>query len=270
MVSHTPLPAPCVILNEAQLAENIGAAARAMLNFGLTDLRLVRPRDGWPQSRAWASASGANLPLDEARVFERLEDAIADLQLVLATTARPREALLPVLTPREAALALTGAAANARTGLLFGGERAGLGAADIALCQGIVTIPVASLHTSLNLAQAVAINAYEWRMTQDSRPPPRFTPGPPAADAAALIGFYGQLESELESAGFFHPPEKRQTMVRNLRVLFGRAGLTDQEVRTLRGVVTALSRGRGRVLAKIAAAKASAARPDTPSGDDPA
>ena len=267
MPSHTPPAAPCVILNEPQLAENIGAAARAMLNFGLTELRLVRPRDGWPQPRAWASASGADQPLEDALVFERLEDAIADLQLVLATTARPREALLPVLTPREAAKSLAARATHVRGGLLFGGERAGLATADIALCQGIVTIPVSTLHTSLNLAQAVAINAYEWRMTQDARPPARFAPAPPPATGAALLGFYGQLEGELEAAGFFHPPEKRETMVRNLRVLFGRTGMTDQEVRTLRGVVTALAKGRGRVLAKIAAAKARAeGRPEA--GDD--
>ncbi len=259
--THLPaphLPAPCVILSEPQLAENIGSVARAMLNFGLTDLRLVRPRDGWPQSRAWASASGAEAPLEAARVFERLEDAIADLHLVFATTARPREALLPVLTPREGAERLARRPADHAVGLLFGGERAGLATSDIALCQAIITIPVSPLHTSLNLAQAVALNAYEWRLTQDDRPPPRFAPAPPPATGEALVGFYGQLEAELDAAGFFHPPEKRETMVRNLRVLFGRAGLTDQEVRTLRGVVTALAKGRGRVLAKIAAAKAKA------------
>jgi len=261
MAPHTQLStpylaAPCVILSEPQLAENIGSVARAMLNFGLTDLRLVRPRDGWPQSRAWASASGAEAPLEAARVYSGLEDAIADLNLVFATTARPREALLPVLTPRDAARRLADRPPDHKAGLLFGCERAGLATGDIALCQAIITIPVSPLHTSLNLAQAVALNAYEWRLTQDDRPPPRFAPGPPPASGDALVGFYGQLESELDAAGFFHPPEKRETMVRNLRVMFGRAGLSDQEVRTLRGVVTALAKGRGRVLAKIAAAKA--------------
>jgi tRNA/rRNA methyltransferase len=254
-----PINAPCVILNEPQLAENIGAVARVMANFGLEDLRLVRPRDGWPQSRAWASASGADWPLDGARVFERLEDAIADLQLVLATTARPRETSLAVHTPREAARQLRSAAdAGWRGGLLFGGERAGLETADVALCQAIVTVPVDARFHSLNLAQAVAINAYEWRLTVDGAPPPSFREGPPPADQAAVLGFYEQLESELETAGFFHPPEKRASMVRNLRVAFGRAHLSDQEVRTFRGVVTALSRGRGRVLAKLAARRAAA------------
>ncbi len=248
--------APCVILNEPQLAENIGAVARVMANFGLYDLRLVRPRDGWPQDRAWPSASGANWPLDGARVFETLSAAIGDLNLVLATTARPREAVLPVLTPREAADRLRGAAASGMSaGLLYGGERAGLQADDVALCQAIVTVPVDPRFHSLNLAQAVAITAYEWQLTLAAGPPPGFVETPPAADQSMVLGFYEQLEGELDEAGFFHPPEKRPSMVRNLRVAFGRAGLSDQEVRTLRGVVTALARGRGRVLAKLAAAK---------------
>jgi tRNA/rRNA methyltransferase len=245
--------APCVILDSPQLAENIGAVARVMANFGLSDLRLVRPRDGWPQERAWASASGANWPLDDARVFERLEDAIADLTLVFATTARPREAALPVITAREAATRLR--AHGSATGLLFGGERAGLQADDIALCQAIVTIPVDARFHSLNLAQAVAINAYEWRLTEDAAPSEKFLGLEPPADQAQVVGFYDQLEAELDAAGFFHPPEKRPSMVRNLRVVFGRAGLSAQEVRTMRGVVTALAKGRGRVLAKLAARK---------------
>jgi tRNA/rRNA methyltransferase len=248
---------PCIILKDAQLAENIGAAARVMANFGLSDLRLVRPRDGWPQPRAWASASGAHWPLDEATVFESLTDAIADLTLVLATTARPREATLPVLSPREGAAQLSAAAGAGRAcGVLFGGERAGLEADDIALCQAIVTAPVDERHHSLNLAQAVAITAYEWRMAAAQGAPAAFGAAPPPAEHGALLGFYEQLESELDAAGFFHPAEKRPSMVRNLRVALGRAGFTDQEVRTLRGVVTALSRGRGRVLEKLAARKA--------------
>jgi tRNA/rRNA methyltransferase len=247
---------PCVILNEPQLAENIGAVARVMANFGLDELRLVRPRDGWPQGRAWAAASGADWVLDAARVFNSVAEAMADLKLVMATTARPREAVMPVITPREAATRLFEARqAGWAAGLLFGGERAGLETADIALCQAIVTIPIDPRHRSLNLAQAVAINAYEWRLTQAEGLPPAFAaaPGPEPADQEALNGFYGQLEAELEAAGFFHPPEKRASMVRNLRAAFGRAGFTDQEVRTLRGVVSALSKGRGRVLAKLAA-----------------
>src|SRR5689334_18130467 len=144
---------PCIILNAPQLAENIGAAARVMANFGLTDLRLVKPRDGWPQERAWAAASGADWPLNAARVFDRVEDAIADLQVVYATTARPRELQLPVLTPRVAVARLAQACGGGqRVGVLFGGERAGLETADIALCQAVVTLPVDSRFRSLNLA----------------------------------------------------------------------------------------------------------------------
>ena len=243
-----------VILNEPQLAENIGAVGRVMANFGLHDLRMVRPRDGWPQERAWASASGADWVLNDARICERIEDAIGDLQLVYATTARPRETMLPVLTPEQAAADLHAAAAQGmKIGLLFGGERAGLETLDIALCQAVVTIPIDSRFRSLNLAQAVAINAYEWQKTVSATPPAAFREGPPPAEKSAMSGLYEQFETELEAAGFFHPPEKKSAMVRNLRVALSRAQFTDQEVRTFRGVVTALSKGRGRVLAKLAA-----------------
>jgi tRNA/rRNA methyltransferase len=245
---------PAVILNEPQLAENIGAAARAMANFGLSDLRLVRPRDGWPQERAWASASGADWPLEAAQVFERLEDAIAGLNLVYASTARPRELRLPVLTPREAAAELSAAAAVGQaTGLLFGGERAGLETHDIALCQGVITVPIDPRFRSLNLAQSVAVVCYEWRMAVMDRPPAAFQDRGDPADQAAMQGLYGQLEAELHASGFFHPPEKTPGMINNLRAVFARARLSHQEVSTLRGVVTALSRGRGKVLEKLAA-----------------
>lgn len=251
------MSAPCIILKDAQLAENIGAVARIMANFGLSDLRLVSPRDGWPQSRAWASASGADWPLDDAKVFDRLEDAIADLIVVLATTARPREAVLPVMDLRGAATRLAeAAAAEQPVGLLFGGERAGLEADDIAFCQGIVTVPVDARFTSLNLAQAVALAAYEWRMATAPGIPDGFLDASPSADQAALMGLFTQLEAELDAAGFFHPPEKRPSMVRNLRVALGRASFSLQEVRTLRGVITALSKGRGKVLEKLAAQRA--------------
>ena len=216
-----PVP-PCVILNEPQLAENIGAVARVMANFGLSDLRMVRPRDGWPQERAWACASGADWPLDGAKIFTTLEEAVADLRLLYATTARPRELHLPVITPREAAANLHGAAASGQaTGLLFGGERAGLETHD-----------------------TIADTA-----------PPAFGEGEPPADQASMLRLYEHLEGELDEAGFFHPPEKRPSMVKNLRGALTRARFTDQEVRTFRGVITALGRGRGQVLAKLAAGK---------------
>lgn len=252
--------APVIILNAPQLAANIGAVARVMANFGLTELRLVAPRDGWPQEKAWASASGADWPLNGARVFDTVAEAVRDLQRVYATTARPRELQLPVMTPRAAAAELAQAtAAGERTGLLFGGERAGLETADIALCQAVVTIPIDPRFRSLNLAQAVAINCYEWRTLQADAPPANFRPGPGPASGEAMLGFYEHLERELETAGFFHPPEKTPNMIQNLRAALGRARFTDQEVRTLRGVVTALSRGRGKVLEKIARTKGDSA-----------
>ena len=175
MDSNAP---PCIILNAPQLAHNIGAVARVMANFGLADLRLVNPRDGWPQERAWASASGAEWPLNAARVYESVTEAIADLHLVYATTARPRELQLPVIGPREAAANLAAEVAQGRAaGLLFGGERAGLETADIALCQAVVTLPIDPRFRSLNLAQAVAINAYEWRTLILDAPPPKFRDG---------------------------------------------------------------------------------------------
>jgi tRNA/rRNA methyltransferase len=256
MAEASPAP-PVVILNAPQLAENIGSVARVMANFGLAELRLVNPRDGWPQDRAWASASGADWPLEGAKVFAGVAEAIADLQIVYATTARPRELQLPLFTPRQAAARLHEASAQGlRTGLLFGGERAGLETADISLCQAVVTIPIDPKFRSLNLAQAVAVNAYEWRTAFADAPPPAFRPAAPPASAEAMMGLYTHLEAELEAAGFFHPPEKTPSMVQNLRAALCRASFTDQEVRTLRGVVTALSRGRGKVLEKLARGRA--------------
>ncbi|HEV2364584.1 MAG TPA: RNA methyltransferase [Caulobacteraceae bacterium] len=254
-MSLTP---PAIILDAPQLGENIGAVARVMANFGLADLRLCRPRQGWPQPKAFAASSGAHWPLDQARVFAAVADAVADLDLVLAATARPREIPTPAMTAREGASLLAAAAAEGRrTALLFGGERSGLETADIALCRAIVTVPVDPRFSSLNLAQAAAVMAYEWRLTQDAAAPVAFARTETPADGAALRGLFEHLEGELDAAGFFHPPEKRAGMVRNLRALFSRAALSDQEVRTLRGVITALSKGRGRVLAKLAAKRPS-------------
>jgi len=248
-----PAPPPCVVLDQPQLAENIGAAARVMANFGLSELRLVRPRDGWPQERAWASASGADWPLDGARVFDSVEEALADRRLVYACTARPRETELPVHTPGEAARALSAAAAQGLpTAYLFGAERAGLETRAVALCNAILTIPVDPRFRSLNLSHAICVAAYEWRLTVLDAPPEAFRDRAPPAEQEAMLGLYGHLEEELEASGFFHPPEKKPAMVRNLRVALNRARLTDQEVRTFRGVITALVKGRGRTLERLA------------------
>jgi tRNA/rRNA methyltransferase len=253
---NTRAAAPCVILDQPQLAENIGAVARVMANFGLSDLRLVNPRDGWPQDRAWASASGADWPLNGARVFRSVGEAIGDLRLVYAATARPRETVLPVHTPREAAAALRQAVeAGVPAGILFGAERAGLETRDIALCNAILTVPIDLRFRSLNLSHAVGVAAYEWKVAADAAPPPAFRKGPPPADNAMMQGLYEHLEAELETSGFFHPPEKKPAMVRNLRVALGRARFTDQEARTFRGVITALTKGRGRTLERLAGRK---------------
>jgi tRNA/rRNA methyltransferase len=251
MTSSSP---PAVILDRPQLPENIGAVARVMANFGLRDLRLVAPRDGWPQPRAWAAASGADWPLDEAKVYGSVGDAVGDLNLLYATTARPRETQMTVLTPRAAAEGLRAEGALGRSvGVLFGAERAGLETADLALATAIVTIPVDPGFHSLNLAQAVAVVAYEWRTALDPRPPAGFRDPTPPATQSAMLGLYEHLEGELEASGFFFPPENKASMVRNLRVALGRGRFTDQEVRTLRGVVTALVKGRGRTLARLVA-----------------
>ncbi len=255
-----PPPPPVVILDRPQLAENIGAAARVMANFGLEELRLVAPRDGWPQSRAWASASGADWPLDGAQVFATVADAVADLRLVFAATARPRETQLPVRTPREAVAELRARSGEGwRAGVLFGAERAGLETSDIALCHAILTVPVGARFRSLNLAQAVAVTAYEWGvLAAGDVPPAAFDTLAAPAEGAETLRLYEHLEAELDAAGFFFPPENRPSMERNLRVALGRARFTAQEVRTLRGVITALVKGRGRTLARLAARDAKA------------
>ncbi len=253
------LTPPVVILDKSQLADNSGAVARVMANFGLSELRLVSPRDGWPQERAWATASGADWVLDGAKVFDSVAEAVADLNTVFSTTARPRETRMPVRTPRESARILyDDTASGLKTGILFGGERAGLETTDIALTAGITTIPIDPKHHSLNLAQAVAINAYEWRTTVLDAPPPNFREGDPPAEARLIEGMMGHLETELEEGGFFYPPEKKPSMMQNLRVMLGRAALSAQEVATVRGVIHALAKGRGRVLEKLAAKKAAA------------
>ncbi|WP_439814813.1 RNA methyltransferase [Zavarzinia sp. CC-PAN008] len=242
-------PAPAVILVKPQMGENIGAAARAMRNFGLRELRLVAPRDGWPNEKAVASASGADDILATAQVFATTAEALGDLHLVLATTARDRDMVKPVITPRTAAAqARTALAGGQKVGLMFGAERMGLENDDVALADSLVQIPADPAFASLNLGQAVLILGYEWRLLEDVRPDAMLRLGDSVpATRGQLIGLFEQLEAELDEADFLKPPEKRPTMVRNLRNLFERAGLTTQEVQTLRGVVRALVGRRQRI-----------------------
>jgi tRNA/rRNA methyltransferase len=237
-------PSPAVILCEPQLGENIGTTARAMANFGLWDLRLVNPRDGWPNERAIAAASRAEHVLDKVQVFETTEAAIADLSLVYATTARRRDLQKPVLGPEEAAQrVIAHIEGGARAGILFGRERWGLYNEEIALSDAIVTLPVEAAFASLNIAQAVLIIAYEWRRQTDLGKQLLFTET--LADPASkgeLIGLFEHLEEALDRAGFFTAPDKRPTVVNNLRAMLGRGTLSAQEVRTLRGVISSLDR----------------------------
>ena len=238
---------PVVILVEPQLGENIGMVARAMLNTGLTELRLVSPRDAWPNEKAIAAASGASLVLDEATIFDSTAAAVADLHHVFATTARARGMNKTVLDPRQAAGKLHRAvAAGERVGLLFGPERSGLTNDDLALADRAVAVPLNPGFSSLNLAQAVLILGYEWFRAGQSDPPANWNRSTsPPATKEELIGFFARLETALDEAGFLYPPEKRPTMVRNLRNLFQRSMLTEQELRTLHGIISALSKPKG-------------------------
>jgi tRNA/rRNA methyltransferase len=254
------LAAPAVILVEPQLGENIGACARAMLNCGLDDLRLVRPRDGWPNPRAIAAATGASIRvIERAQLFERTAEAVADLAPVLATTARSRDLLIPVIAPAEAIEALR--SAPRQGGLLFGPERTGLHNDDLVLAHGIVEIPLHPELRSLNLAQAVLLLAYRWfeesgRLTGGIESTSSSTPMEAAgmeaaasvadgseelATAGELHNFYEHLEQELEAAEFFRVREKRPGMIQNIRAMFARSNLRRHEVRTLHGILAALT-----------------------------
>jgi tRNA/rRNA methyltransferase len=238
---------PAIILVEPQLGENIGAAARAMANFGLSDLRLVNPREAWPSDKARSAASGADHVIDQARVFESPEKAVADLGFVFATTARAREVAKAVVGPRVAAERCRAlAAAGTGVGILFGRERIGLTNEEVSLADEMLTMPVEPEFSSLNVAQAVLIVAYEWRLSEIAGKAAAALPFDggiaPPAEKAELIHLFEHLEAALDEVGFFRPPEKRPHMVLALRAMLQRAGLTDQEVRTLRGAIAALER----------------------------
>jgi tRNA/rRNA methyltransferase len=239
-------PGPVVILVEPQLGENIGAAARAMANFGLGQLRLVKPRHAWPNPAAQKMASGADRILDAAVLFDTLETAIADCSLVLATTARAHDQAKPVIDAPEAArIAAPLIAAGQTVGIVFGRERIGLENHEVALADRIVTLPVNPAFASLNLAQAVAIVSYEWFKHATAGALPFSTPQrSPPASKEQLLSFFAALERELEKVEFFRPPDKRDTMQINLRNIFTRMQPTQQDIRTLHGVITAIAEGR--------------------------
>ncbi len=249
---------PSVILMEPQLADNIGMVARACANFGLDNLRLVNPRDGWPNEKARIAASGANYIIDDATAHATLEDSIADLNWVAATTARQRDLRKPVMTPEQAISEMrVRIARGERCGILFGRERNGLETSEVANADALIMIPVNSRFASLNLAQAVLLLGYEWmrcdparslgRVTTYERP---MTEGinlghDRAATKAELLGLFNHLENELDRLGFFNPGHRKTTVQQNVRTMLSRMGATEQEVRTLRGIVATLAQGKG-------------------------
>ncbi len=242
-----PIPgSPVVILVRPQLADNIGAVARAMANGGLFHLRLVAPRDGWPQERAWRTASGADRILDELTLHPTVADAVADLHRVFATCPRPRHIIKTVMTARAAAAELHAAAGqNLRAGILFGPERAGLDNDDMAQADTLVRYPLNPAFDSLNLAQAVMVMAYEWWTATDPTPASAFhTHETQIATKGQLENFLVHLIEELDACGFLRNAPKRPGMVRNIRHLFERGQITEQELRTMHGIVKELATGR--------------------------
>lgn len=244
----TQTPAPVIILVEPQMAENIGMCARAMANFGLSEMRLVAPRDGWPaggglKKGATAAASGATHILENARLYPDAAAATADLNHLLATTARERGQMKRVFTPAEVMPPLAERVSRGeRVGILFGRERIGLTNEEISLADAILTFPVNPAFASLNLAQAVLLTGYEWFKTTNGEPPFRENNPSPPATRETVFSMFGYLEGELERCGFF-PPGKKPVMTANLRDILHRLEMTEQEARTLRGVFKSLAEG---------------------------
>jgi tRNA/rRNA methyltransferase len=237
---------PIIVLVRPQLGQNIGKAARAMLNFGLTDLRLVAPRDGWPNPDAGPAASGADAVLERAQVFSTVTDAIADCSHVFASTVRRRDLVMPVIDPEEMAGRIAGSAE--RSAILFGPERSGLETEEVALAQAIVTVPINPEFASLNLAQAVILLAYEWsKRSRLAQPPAKELEA--RAPHGELEGLIGQLDQELVAKGYFHPPSRTQATRNTIRTIFTKAGWSSREVKAVRGIIRALvgpARTRGK------------------------
>ena len=230
---------PVIVLVRPQLGQNIGKAARAMLNFGLTDMRLVVPRDGWPNPDAGPAASGADVVLERAQVFGTVQEAIADCSTVYATTVRRRDLVMPVLTPEQMAGEI--AASDQPTALLFGAERSGLETDEVALANAIVTVPINPEFASLNLAQAVILLAYEWSKRSPLAVPPAKDLEPPAPHGE-LEGMIAQLNEALLDKGYFHPPSRTQATRNTIRTIFTKTGWSSREVKAVRGILRALVR----------------------------
>jgi tRNA/rRNA methyltransferase len=228
---------PIIVLVRPQLGQNIGKAARAMLNFGLTEMRLVAPRDGWPNPDAGPAASGADVVLEGAKLFETVSDAIADCSLVFASTVRRRDLVMPVVGPMEMAEQIV--SSPERSAILFGPERSGLETDEVALANAIVTVPINPEFASLNLAQAVILLAYEWsKRSALAQPPAKELESP--APHCELDGLIQHLDDELVAKGYFHPPSRTQATRNTIRTIFTKTGWSSREVKAVRGIIRAL------------------------------
>ena len=264
--------APAIILFGSQLGENIGTVARAMLNFGLTDLRLVNPRDGWQYERALKASAGASALIENHKLYDNLAEATQDLGFLVATTARSRDMVKPVLTPQKVAAEMRSRQAetpNLQSGILFGPERTGLDNEDISLSDAICRVPLNPEFSSLNLAQAVLLLGYEWFQADDTTPEvQQDTPDTRPATRGEVNGMFTHLETALDAAGFLAPPEKAPAMARNIRNMLHRASLTEQDVRTFRGMINALLRWpRGAQDAELKPRVAAISRGETDPGE---
>ena len=235
---------PAIVLVRPQLGENIGKTARAMLNFGLTDLRLVNPRDGWPNPSAGPAASGADIVLERARVFATVAEAVADCPFVYATTVRKRGLVVPVVTPEQAAVEIRSQAGA--SAVLFGAERSGLETEDVAIAQKIVTVPINPQFGSLNLAQAVILMAYEWSKHEQLAVPTEGDEAEPRATQEQLEGLIGQFDETLAAAGYYFPPDRVPATRKTMRTILSKASWSNREIQALRGMIRAIANPRPR------------------------
>ncbi|HEX8583875.1 MAG TPA: RNA methyltransferase [Allosphingosinicella sp.] len=242
--AEATLRPPAIVLVRPQLGENIGKAARAMLNFGLTDLRLVSPRDGWPNPAAGPAASGADIVLQQARIFDSVAEAVADCAHVYATTVRKRGLVVPVVTPEEAAREIR--ALPEPCAILFGAERSGLETDEVAIAEKILTVPINPEFRSLNLAQAVILVAYEWSKQGNVVMPTEGDGPEPRAAHQHLEGLIGQVNEALDEVGYFFPADRTQTTLHNIRTILTKPGWSTREIQALRGMIRAITHPRQR------------------------
>lgn len=233
---------PVIVLVRPQLGQNIGKAARAMLNFGLTEMRLVSPRDGWPNPEAGPAASGADIVLDQAKVFETTADAVADCSQVFASTVRRRDLVMPVAGPEDMASQIR--ASSGRSAILFGPERSGLETTDVALANAIVTVPINPQFGSLNLAQAVILLAYEWSRGETLTQPTLREDGEPPAPHAELESLIARFDRELDATGYFFPPERTDATRTTIRTILTKPKWSSREIKAMHGMIRAITNRR--------------------------